>query len=238
LFFFPPHGRGIIRDLLSVNHHLRLCTLPNSALPINLLCSKHAAVHNVHNTTSHVELPVTVSFLNQEFMTQLPFQNFHDDVGFEVIFGSQWESWCILNKGQLDNLFLVFLLSHFSVPCPLLAIDVPPHIYHDISSIDAKHNVSISSSSVRSDDPCLPSSSRLSDPPPESLPTTAHAILEDMFLSHHLSGIRVSVFHASEHHLQKVCLLHGLDVNTCTDVRDIRSRLLFHVVNGDCFMRL
>jgi len=128
----------------------------------------------------------------------------------------------------------VFLLSRLSVPCPLLAIDVPPHIYHDISSIDAKYNVFISSSSVNSDDPCLPSSSRLSDPLPESLATTAHAILEDMFLSHRLSGIRASVFHASEHHLRKVCLLHGLDVNTCTNVRDVRLCLLFHVVNGDC----
>ena len=116
------------------------------------------------------------------------------------------------------------------MPCPLLAIDVPPHIYHDHSSTDA-------SSLDRSDDPCLPSSSRLSDPLPESLPMTAHAILEDMFLSHRLSGIRASVFHASEHQLRKVCLLHGLDVNTSTNVRDIRLRLLFHVVNGDCFSR-
>ena len=75
---------------------LLLASLPvtaaiNSALPVNLLCSKRAAVHNVHNTTSLVELPVTVSFLNQEFMTQLPFQIFHEDIGFKVIFGSQWE---------------------------------------------------------------------------------------------------------------------------------------------------
>jgi len=127
LFFSPPHGCGIIRDLLSIivfvcllyslpitEMSLLLASLPvtaaiNSALPVNLLCSKRAAVHNVHNTTSLVELPVTVSFLNQEFTTQLPFQIFHEDIGFEVVFGSQWESWCILNKGQLNNLFFCVL---------------------------------------------------------------------------------------------------------------------------------
>ena len=66
------------------------------ALSVNLLNRKRATSHNVPNTTSHVELPVTVSFLNQEATTCMEFVVFDGDVGFEVVFGIQWESWTTL----------------------------------------------------------------------------------------------------------------------------------------------
>ena len=56
-----------------------------------------------------------------------------------------------------------------------------------------------------------------------------------MFLSNHVIGIRASLFRCSVEHLRKVCLLHGLDISGCSKARDVKLRLLFHVVNGDCF---
>ena len=58
-----------------------------------------------------------------------------------------------------------------------------------------------------------------------------------MFLSQHVTGIRALVFHCSEEQLRKLCLLHGLEVgHTCT-VQDLKLRLLYHVLNGDCLTK-
>ena len=56
-----------------------------------------------------------------------------------------------------------------------------------------------------------------------------------MFLSQRDTGVRASIFHCSEHHLRKMCLLHGLDVSRSLTVRDVKLRLLYHLMNGDCF---
>jgi len=74
------------------------------------------------------------------------------------------------------------------------------------------------------------------EPLPFSMPTSnGEDILRDMLLSRRLTSIRASVLHCSEGHLRKVSSLHGLDVSCCLKVRDIRIRLLYHIINGDCF---
>jgi hypothetical protein len=56
----------------------------------------------------------------------------------------------------------------------------------------------------------------------------------DMFLSRRVAGVRASIFHCSQQHLRKVCSLHGLDVTDRSNSRDVKIRLLYHVINGDC----
>ena len=50
-------------------------------------------------------------------------------------------------------------------------------------------------------------SSSATESQPQSLPLSSHAILRDMFLSQHVTGIQASVFHCSEEQLCKLCLL-------------------------------
>ena len=69
-------------------------------LSINLLNRKCASVHDVDNSASITELPITVSFLDQVLTTHLSFVVTDRDVGFEVVLGHQWESCCKQNKGR------------------------------------------------------------------------------------------------------------------------------------------
>jgi hypothetical protein len=64
---------------------------------------------------------------------------------------------------------------------------------------------------------------------------SGHAVLNDMFLSRRVSGVRASVFHCSQDHLRKLCTLHGLDIDSSSNVRDMKISLLSHVLNGYCF---
>ena len=64
---------------------------------------------------------------------------------------------------------------------------------------------------------------------------SGHAVLNDMFLSQCLTGIRASVFHSSLDHLRFVLSLHGLDISTTCNMRIVKLQLLFHIINGDCF---
>lgn len=115
-------------------------------------------------------------------------------------------------------------------------VDDPPHVYHDILSSDAHNYNMCSSSSSPAPDlerPLPPTCA--ADPLPHMSPVSGKAILHDMFLSRRVAGIRASVFHASEKHLRKVCLLHGLHVSESTKMRDIKIRVLYHIMNGDCF---
>jgi len=82
---------------------------------------KRATLHTVDNTTLHAELPVTVSFLNQDVTTCLEFVNLDEDVGFEVVLGSRWQSWCTLNKGQ-SNLLICPLFRVFSLLFSALSV--------------------------------------------------------------------------------------------------------------------
>lgn len=79
-------------------------------------------------------------------------------------------------------------------------------------------------------------STSTSSPPQRTPPASGHAMLNDMFLSQHVTGIRASIFHSSSEHLQFVSSLHGLDMPTTCNTRDLKLRLLFHIVNGDCFL--
>ena len=64
---------------------------------------------------------------------------------------------------------------------------------------------------------------------------SGRAILNDMFLSRCLNGIRASLFQCLEDRLRSTCSLHGLDIMPTSNVRDLKVRLLYHVINGDCF---
>ena len=72
-------------------------------------------------------------------------------------------------------------------------------------------------------------------PDSEPLCLSGHAILHDVFLSQHVTGIRASLFCCTEAHLQKICMLHGLDITTSLSPRDLKLHLLYHIINGDCF---
>ena len=83
---------------------LLLASTPVSAaicptLSVNLLNRRRASIHDVDGTASVVDLPITVSFLNQEMSMSFSFTVVERDFGFEVLLGSQWESWCTQNKG-------------------------------------------------------------------------------------------------------------------------------------------
>jgi len=83
---------------------LLLASLPVSAavcphLPVNLVNRRRASLHDVDEGAFRVELLVTISFLNQVATNVLPFMIVEDAVGFEVVLGSQWETWCGQNKG-------------------------------------------------------------------------------------------------------------------------------------------
>jgi hypothetical protein len=64
---------------------------------------------------------------------------------------------------------------------------------------------------------------------------SGHATLNDMFVSRRVTGVRASIFHCSQDHLRKLCVLHGLDVSPLSNTRDTKISLLSHVLNGDCF---
>ena len=63
---------------------------------------------------------------------------------------------------------------------------------------------------------------------------SGHAILNDMFLSQRVSGVRASIFHCSQDYLRKLCTLHGLDISPSSNTRNMKISLLSHVLNGYC----
>ena len=98
---------------------LLLASLPVSAavcpyLSQNLVTRKWASLHDVDSAASYVELLITVTYLNQAAAIILPFMIIDDKVEFEVVFRSQWESWCKWKKGQYYMLFFSFLFSVLS----------------------------------------------------------------------------------------------------------------------------
>src|SRR6266545_378424 len=126
----------------------------------------------------------------------------------------------------------------FLVPCPLATVEVPPHVYHDLLSSDVYKNhyhIYQTSSRHESEQCASSSSSPTAESVPHTLPTSGEDILHDMFLSQCVTSIGASVFHSSVEHLRKVCSLHGLHVNSCSNVRDIKIRLLYYIINGNCF---
>ena len=83
---------------------LSLASKPVSAaisptLSINFLTRTHASCHGVADTVGVVNLPLTVTFLGQEVTTSFPFTLINTTLGFNVLLGAKWESWCARNKG-------------------------------------------------------------------------------------------------------------------------------------------
>ena len=147
-----------------------------------------------------------------------------------------------VHKIRVGHLFFMneYLVGSSTVPCPLLVVDISPDIYHDFSSFDVIHNDLPSSSLSRheSHEAPFPSSPIPVEEPEIQVQlssSSARIILQDMFLSRPVTGIRASVFHCPLDHLRKVCSLHGLDVSPSSTTRDVRLHLLYHIINSDCF---
>lgn len=70
-----------------------------ASLPVNLLSKERSWTHGVDDAVKAVDLPVNVSFLGQAFTASFSFVVVDGDFGFEIVLGSQWESWCTYNKG-------------------------------------------------------------------------------------------------------------------------------------------
>ena len=70
---------------------------------------------------------------------------------------------------------------------------------------------------------------------PHKSSATGHSILYDNFLSHRRTGIRASVFQCAEDQFLELCRLHGLHVDDMQCRRDQKTKLIYHLLNGDCF---
>jgi hypothetical protein len=90
-------------------------------------------------------------------------------------------------------------------------------------------------STTEAETPLSSSFTCIPDEQPQTSSSSAERILTDMFRSHCVTGTRASIFHCSDQHLRNICLLHGLDVTQCSKLRDVKIRLLYHLINGDCF---
>jgi len=246
LFLTPPAVYGPIclsetfslsSSSCSTKMSLLLGSTPVSAatclgLPVNLLSRKCSWIHGVDDAVQTVDLPVNVLVLGQALTVSFSFVVVDADFGFEIAFGGQWESWCTCNKGQslVKHGLCFVLIGHILVSCPLPVIDISPDIYHDVSSTDVFRDIP-SSSHQSYDHPSSFSSIDIIDSQSQS----GHSILHDMFFSQRVTGIRASIFRCSEVHLRKLCSLHGLDISCPSNVRHLKLRLLYHIINGDCF---
>jgi len=85
----------------------------NSQLSINLLSRQRASVHAINKAVSVVDLPVTAFFLGQGRSTVLSFVISEEDLGFEIILGSQWDLWCSQHIGKQK--YAVFIIAFFQV---------------------------------------------------------------------------------------------------------------------------
>src|SRR5258705_13657900 len=98
-------------------------------------------------------------------------------------------------------------------------------MYHYISSPDILHNNDLPCSSHQSHRPSLSSTTPSMTLESQASFASGRKILQDILLSRRVAGIRASVFRSSESHLRKLCLLHGLDVTTLSNVRYLKVRL-------------
>jgi len=95
----------------------------NSQLSINLLSRQRASVHAINKAISVVDLPVTACFLGQGRSTILSFVILEEDLGFEIIPGSQWDLWCSQHKGKQKYAVLIITFFQFST-CYYSALSV------------------------------------------------------------------------------------------------------------------
>ena len=245
-------GRNLFRIfLMSLSlASLPVCAAVSPLLPLNFVTRKRASVHGngIDEATFSMELLVTVTFLNRAATVILPFTIVDQDLGFEVILGSQWDTWCDQNKGgYCIPFFVVVIRLIVLVPCPLSVVDVPPDFYNDFSSRNLHFNDMCQSGSTTAHlqshqhsstavDPS--SSSSVTEHEAQSIPISAHAILHDMFLSRRVTGIQASVFHCLEAQLCKICLLHGLQVDIACPPRDMKCTIFSTVTASQSDVRI
>ena len=137
-------------------------------------------------------------------------------------------------RANIAYLILVSLMS--SVNFPLPGIEVNPLIYNDLLSTDLPCNSSTSPQHKHSpkSPPIGFASTSTTVHEPISATPSSRSILHDMFLSQRTTGIRASLFRCSEEHLRFLCCLHGLQVLPSFTVRQLRTVILHHVMNGHC----
>jgi hypothetical protein len=185
---------------------------------VNLLSRTWASAHEIEVEKASVSLSVTVAFPYRAITTAFEFAILdHDSLKFDVVFCSEWESWCRRNNGVSSSLtsFLASnsFVSGLLVNCSLPLVDVDIGVVElKLSSTDF-HVVdghSFRSSSRRSD--FASTSSFVHEREPSRV--SGHAILNDMFLSRvfeHLSFIAPRTIFVS-------CVL-------CMDWTSIRRRM-------------
>jgi hypothetical protein len=96
-------------------------------------------------TTSTIQLAVAVHFLGQQASIVLPFTVTDHDIGFEIVLGCQWDTWCTQNQGErlIRVLAAVCLTTCFAVPCPLTVIDVPLHVKLHLHKVCSLHGLDV-----------------------------------------------------------------------------------------------
>ncbi len=70
---------------------------------------------------------------------------------------------------------------------------------------------------------------------PHENPVTGRSVLYDNFFSHRTTGIRRPVLQCSDSDLLELCRLHGLKDADTFPLKTRRSKLLYHLFDGDCF---
>ena len=66
-------------------------------LSVNILSRRRASVHDINIALS---VSVAARFLGQGRSIVLPFIISNENLAFEIVLGSQWETWCSLYKGE------------------------------------------------------------------------------------------------------------------------------------------
>jgi len=64
---------------------------------------------------------------------------------------------------------------------------------------------------------------------------SGRALVHDMFLSQCATGLKPSIFSCSEEELGTFCASHGLHFSLSETFREVKLKLLYHVINGNCF---
>ena len=135
---------------------------------------------------------------------------------------------------------LVINISPVVVFCPLpVATNIESHDFNPLST-NVLNDSAMPLTFVSATTPgqCDVASTSYIPPPSakESLSSTSgRNVLESMFFSHRTVGVKASIFTSPESSLRASCLLHGLTITCLSNVREVRTALLSHIVNGDCF---
>ncbi len=206
----------------------------------NILSRTWALKYNVDPsmwTMPRLQLSVTVCFGDRTVSTDFNFHIVDNDMEIDVVFGSQWLDWCQKNDCTLSDSFPFLILTNVVVYHSLPIVDhIDSHMPTQIDPLSTHasdiHPMLRPSSRKKKD---FRFTSRTASSSTDQSSLSGHAVLHDMFLSHCTTGVRASIFHCSPEHLRILCTLHGLHVASLSTLRDVKIKLLHHVINGDCF---